>query len=247
MLPVTLTPPPVRKRRLGEILMDAGLLSDVQLKAALQEQLKWGGKLGRTLVELGFVDEDSMAHALSRQLNLPVVDLDSLRLPANIVQLLRIDVAERYGVFPLGGNPAQKVLHVASSDPTNLEALQELAFQTGMRVQQSVSSASGIDRAIRRCYYGETTVSSETASPDSFGRPEMSFEPQAPRMAAAAEPVVPADTEVLRRLEALTERVGGLEAAVASQVRALRVLMALLVDSGVVSREEYVSRVRSAK
>lgn len=241
---MTLTPPPVRKRRLGEILTEAGLLSEVQLAAALQEQRKWGGKLGRTLVEMGFVDEDSMALALSRQLNIPKVDLDSLQLPATVVQLLRIDAAERYGVFPLGGEPAQKVLHIASSDPTNLEALQELSFQLGMRIQQSVASASGIDRAIRRYYYGENTVASNTASPDSFGRPEMSFEPQAPRMAAAQATAVSPDAEVLRRLEALEARVGGLEQALGGQVRALRVLMELLVDSGVVNREQYLSRVR---
>ena len=242
---MALTPPPIRKRRLGEILTDAGLLSDVQLKAALQEQRKWGGKLGRTLVEMGFVDEDSMALALSRQLNIPKVDLDTVKLPPSVVQLLRIDAAERYGVFPLGGDPAHKVLHIASSDPTNLEALQELSFQIGMRIQQSVASASGIDRAIRRYYYGENTVASATAPHASFGREEMSFEPQAPRMAAAAQPVgAAADPEVLRRVDALTARVEGLEQAVAGQVRALRVLMELLVDSGVVSREEYVSRVR---
>jgi type IV pilus assembly protein PilB len=228
--------------------MDAGLLSETQLKAALQEQRKWGGKLGRTLVEMGIVDEDSMARALSRQLNIPVVDLDSVRLSPSVVQLLRIDVAERYGVFPLGGDPAQKLLHVASSDPTNLEALQELSFQTGMRIQQSVSSASGIDRAIRRCYYGESTTSSATASPDSYGRPEMTFEPQAPRMTVAAAPAAAAaDPEVLRRLDALNARVGSLEQAVAGQVRALRVLMELLVDSGVVRREEYLNRVRGPK
>ena len=232
--------------------MDAGLLTELQLKAALSEQRKWGGKLGRTLVEMGFVDEDSMAHALSRQLNIPVVDLDSLRLPPDVVQLLRIDVAERYGVFPLGGDPAHKLLHVASSDPTNMEALQELSFQIGMRIQQSVSSASGIDRAIRRYYYGENTVASKTASPDSYGRQEMTFEPQAPRMAPrgapAAAPVAPAaDAEQQRRLEALTERVGALEQAVSGQVRALRALMELLVDTGVVRREEYLARVRNPK
>ncbi|MBF5040915.1 general secretion pathway protein GspE [Aggregicoccus sp. 17bor-14] len=235
--------------------MDAGLLTELQLKAALSEQRKWGGKLGRTLVEMGFVDEDSMAHALSRQLNIPVVDLDSLRLPPDVVQLLRIDVAERYGIFPLGGNPANKLLHVASSDPTNMEALQELSFQIGMRIQQSVSSASGIDRAIRRYYYGENTVASKTASPDSYGRQEMTFEPQAPRMAApraapapAGAPAAPAvDAEQQRRIEALTERVGALEQAVAGQVRALRALMELLVDTGVVRREEYLSRVRNPK
>jgi type IV pilus assembly protein PilB len=241
---VALTPPPVRKRRLGEILTDAGLLSEVQLAAALQEQRKWGGKLGRTLVEMGFVDEDSMALALSRQLNIPKVDLDTVKLPSSVVQLLRIDAAERYGVFPLGGDPAHKVLHVASSDPTNLEAVQELSFQIGMRIQQSVASASGIDRAIRRYYYGESTVSSHTAPAESFGRQEMSFEPQAPRMAAAQPPVGESDAEVVRRLEALSARVDGLEQTVSGQVRALRVLMELLVDSGVVSREEYVARIR---
>jgi hypothetical protein len=113
-----------------------------------------------------------------------------------------------------------------------------------MRIQQSVSSASGIDRAVRRYYYGETTVASHTASPDSFGRPEMSFEPQAPRMAAAQEPSPSLSPELQRRVEALDARIAGLEQAVSGQVRALRVLMELLVDSGVVSREEYLSRVR---
>src|SRR5207245_1942777 len=83
------------RRRLGEILMDAGVLDEMQLKAALSEQRKWGGKLGRTLVEMGFVDEDSMTLALSRQLNLPVGNLDGQGPPAEVVQSTRVDSAAR--------------------------------------------------------------------------------------------------------------------------------------------------------
>ena len=66
-----------KRRRLGELLIEAGVLDPTQLQAALAEQKKWGGKLGRTLVEMGFVDEDSMVRALSRQLKLPVASSGS--------------------------------------------------------------------------------------------------------------------------------------------------------------------------
>src|SRR4051794_8224772 len=113
----TPAPPSGKKRRLGEILLDAGVIDEVQLSAALAEQKKWGGKLGRTLVEMGYVDEDSMALALSRQLGLPVIDLDHAPLSPDVPKLLRLDVAERYGVFPVGADTKHKILHVATPDP----------------------------------------------------------------------------------------------------------------------------------
>ena len=168
---------PGKKRRLGEILRDAGVVTELQLEAALQEQRKWGGKLGRTLVEMGFVDEDSMVLALSRQLGLALLNLDQAPLAPDVVQWLRVDLAERYGVFPLGGDRKARAIQVATSDPTNVEALQELAFSTGLRVSLTVASASGIDRAIRRYYYGESTTASPTATPQSMGLTESTFDP----------------------------------------------------------------------
>ncbi|HEY8209719.1 MAG TPA: hypothetical protein VIG99_19665, partial [Myxococcaceae bacterium] len=165
----TNAPPAGKKRRLGELLKDAGLITETQLKTALSEQRKWGGKLGRTLVEMAFVDESSMAAALSRQLQLPLVDLDALKLAGDVVSWLRVDVAERYGVFPLAGDTRQKTLQVATSDPTNFEALQELAFHTGMKIQVSISGATSIDRAIRKYYYGESVVASDVGSTSLLG------------------------------------------------------------------------------
>lgn len=233
------TPSSPRKKRLGEILLDAGVIDQLQLNAALAEQRKWGGKLGRTLVEMGFVDESSMVTALSRQLGLPMVDLDSAQLPNEVVQLLRLDVAERYGVFPIGGDPRQKVLQLAMSDPSNVEWLQELSFATGMRVQPSVAAASAIERAIRRYYYGESTTSSETATPDRFGVSEPTFEPGLnPGASGGPGP------DVDQQLSDIATRLDNLEKLMTSQVRALRGLLELLVTKGLVSREEYLARIR---
>lgn len=225
--------------------MDAGLLSEPQLKAALSEQRKWGGKLGRTLVEMGFLDEESMVAALSRQLGVPLVDLDKATLAPEVVQLLRVDLAERYGVFPLGGDARTKALQLATSDPTNVEALQELSFATGMKLQTSVATASSIDKAIRRLYYGESTISTETELPSTFGVSEAVFDPELlTRGGPAAGPNGSLPAEVSAKLEELSSKVAELERLVSGEVRALRGLLELLIERGVVSRDEYLQKVR---
>lgn len=238
--------PPPRKRRLGEILQAAGVIDDLQLQAALSEQRKWGGKLGRVLVEMGFLDEDTMVTALSRQLGIPAVDLDRSSYPSEVIALLRGDMAERYGVFPIGGDPKQKVLQVASSDPTNYEAIQELTFLLGQTLQVSVASSTAIDRAIRRYYYGERTEQVSTATPEQVGMSEATFDIEHQRtfQTPTAAPGSVASAELEKKVEALTRRVDELEKLSANQVRAIRGLLELLVDTGVVRREDYLARVR---
>lgn len=233
-------PLPVRKRRLGEILMDAGLVTELQLNAALSEQRKWGGKLGRTLVEMGFVDENSMTVALSRQLQLPSIDLDQAKIPEETVQFLRVDIAERYGVFPIAGDRKLKTVTIATSDPTNMEQVQELSFYTGFRVQLAVAGATSIDRAIRRYYYGESVVSSQVTTPRELGVSEAEFDPADLGRSAAQT----ASPELPRQVAELTLRVADLERVISGQVKALRAVVELMLEKGVVTREEYLSRVR---
>ncbi len=249
-IPVTTQSGLNRKKRLGEILSDARLVTGVQLEAALSEQRKWGGKLGRTLVEMGFVDENSMTLALSRQLQIPQVDLDCLELPAGVLGFLRVDIAERYGVFPIAGDRGLKTVTLATSDPTNVEALQELSVFTGLRVQMAVASGSSIDRAIRRHYYGENTVATNTATPGQLGVSEPVFDPQQlvtaqPAAPQGPESARPASPDLAREIVALNQRMTELERVVSGQVRALRGLVEILLDKGVITREEYVARVRT--
>lgn len=243
-----LAPPAPRKRRLGEILLDAGLLTEAQLLSALGEQRKWGGKLGHTLVQLGYVNEGAMAHALSHQLDLPTVDLDEFEPPAPVESLLRADLAERYGVFPLSLDAAQQVLTVATSDPTNTDALQELALHLGRQVRVAVSSASAIERAIQLHYHGEFLMPPPKVEPPAVAmglrsRPEpVPLPTPPPRVAVGGA----REHELLQRVDALSQQVEDLQRMVASQARAIHGLMELLEGRGVVNRSEYLAKVRGA-
>lgn len=257
-----MTTPAGKRRRLGELLIEAAVLDPTQLQAALQEQKKWGGKLGRTLVEMGFVDEDSMVRALSRQLKLPVVDLDTVNLPATVTQILTVDLCERYGVFPLGIDVRGKQIQLATSDPTNADAINDIIFKTGMKVQTAVATGSSIDRAVRRMYYGESTTASKTTTPQklglaepTFGEEEISGVRPKPR-ASAPKPSAPGskkgggldpiqEIEIAAReaeIARMKDRLAQLEKQSAGQVRALRALVELLVQSGLVSRDEYLQK-----
>lgn len=235
------------------------MINEDHLKAALNEQRKWGGRLGRTVVEMGFVKEADMVHVLAQQLQLRTVDLDQAQLPARITDCLRLDLAERYGVFPLGVDAQGHTLFVATSDPTNVEHVQELEFATNMQLELAVATGSSIDRAIRRYYFGENVVPTATIRPDELGVNETTFEldelmgeaaaappsrPE-PRKTAPASPpapsAVPGEVAALKHeVAVLREQVQALEAISTSQVRALRVLLEILIESGLVTREEYL-------
>jgi type IV pilus assembly protein PilB len=224
--------------------MDAGLLTETQLRTALSEQRKWGGRLGITLVQMGYVDENSMVHALSRQLAIPTVDLETQAPNAAALQALRLDIAERYTVFPVAYEAGTKTLTVATPDPTNVESLQELAFHSGQKIQVVVASASSIERAIRHHYRGEVT--STAATPLQFGMEEETFElsPSREPEAPAPAPRPARDAELVARVDALTQQVADLERMVAQQARVMRAMMDALEDRGALTREEVQAKAR---
>lgn len=242
------------RRRLGDLLVTAGLISDVQLKAALNEQKKWGGRLGRTVVELGFTTEETMVKVLASQLSLPSIDLDTATLPESIVEYLRLDLAEHYGVFPLRVDVANQSLSIATSDPTNGEALRALALATNLLITPTVASASSIDRAIRRYYFGEVpsgitpaiVIDTRAASPAPSDQSRGVDTTYQLDQLLGTETHRPTPNEVeltLRReLSALRQKVDSLEAINTSQVRAMRALLELLIESGLIARDEYLQK-----
>ncbi len=266
--------PPGRRRRLGDLLIEAGLISETQLKAALNEQRKWGGRLGRTVVEMGFVTETAIGQVLANQLELPAIDLDTAPLPAEAPTWLRLDLCERYGVFPVELTPGARAISIATSDPTNVEHLQALEFATNLKVLPTVATASAIERAIRRYYFGEhappPSAPRETLTPlpmmapapvpagpqsntsyeldELLGDPPRKTDEHAAIPSERATGAATGDTlEVQLRGEiaVLREKVDALEEINGSQVRALRVLLELLIESGLVTRDEYLEKLHS--
>ena len=145
-----MTATPARKR-LGELLVEANLITEQQLRMALQAQLIYGGRLGTNLVELDFISERFLAEFLASKLKLPSASPDELEdVPADALALLSGEKAQKYGVIPLALEG--KVLHVAMIEPSDLAALDDLAFVTGCQIRPKVASEVLVVSALERHY-----------------------------------------------------------------------------------------------
>ena len=125
-----------RKVRLGDLLIQAGLLSDAQLQLALQDQKRTGSKLGRTVVDMGFVDEVRLLTALSEQMKIPFIDLKHFKFDQELVQKLPEAMARRFRALVLSREGDG--LLVGMSDPLDLFALDEMDRILKVRVRPAV-------------------------------------------------------------------------------------------------------------
>ncbi len=139
------------KKKLGEILVEAGLITRDQLLKGLEAQKKLKKRLGEVLVHLGFVSETDIAQTLSSQLGIPYTDLSSTVVEPEAVEQVKERLAEKHLVLPISveGN----VITLAMADPLNLEAINDIRFATGKEVKPTVSTPSDIRRAIKRYYH----------------------------------------------------------------------------------------------
>ena len=143
------------KIRLGDMLLKAGVIHEFQLNSALSFQRQLGGRLGASLIRLGYLDEDTLLNFLAEQMDLSRIDLDSASISDDIIKLVPVDKALEFSVVPFGLKDVNGVKHlfVAMSDPTNLVAVDDLKFISGYQIRTAVSSEDSIIRAIKR-YYG---------------------------------------------------------------------------------------------
>ena len=114
--------------RLGDILIQEGLLTEDQCKQALKEQKSSGHRLGYVLVSMGLIDENAITKVLARQYRMPAVDLSRFEVDERIVKLIPADLAIKHNVLPL--KREGRTLTVAMADPTNLGLIEDLKFIT---------------------------------------------------------------------------------------------------------------------
>jgi type IV pilus assembly protein PilB len=136
--------------RLGRLLQTAGLITEEQLQKVLLEQKKSGGRLGSTLVKLGFIGEEKLLQFLSRQYGISSVDLNNFNIDENIIKLVPTDVVQKYHVVPVKRSGA--VLSVAMVDPTDMFAIDDIKFMTGYEVVPLVASEGAITAVINKYY-----------------------------------------------------------------------------------------------
>jgi type IV pilus assembly protein PilB len=140
--------------RLGELLTKASLISPDQLKEALKLQKDTGGKIGETLIKLGFVSEEDITECLSQQFGVPSISLVHFEIDSSVIKLIPADVARKYNILPV--NKTGATITIAMADPTNVFAMDDIKFMTGYNVEPVVASELGIKSAIDN-YYGTTS------------------------------------------------------------------------------------------
>jgi type IV pilus assembly protein PilB len=207
--------PAPERMPLGELLLKEGALDRTQLNAALEEQKAWGGRLGRTLIELGLVDERRVASALARQLGIEEAELDAARPEPRALRTLTVEVCRLFCVLPLEIDERHDMLRLATFDPDE-DTFAELQRVTGLKIEPVIAPAADIERAIQRHYFG-----GEAPRP-------LNDRPFEPGPAAAPPPREPE----------LAERVEKLERLVAAQSRAIRELVELLAKKGAIVRAD---------
>ncbi|MGH7409406.1 MAG: type IV-A pilus assembly ATPase PilB [Candidatus Methylomirabilales bacterium] len=136
--------------RLGDMLVKANLVTDEQLKKALQQQETQGGRLGTNLVKLGFISEDDITSFLSKQYGVPSINLSHFEIDGAVIKLIPGEIAQKHMIVPI--NRTGSVLTVAMADPSNIFTIDDIKFMTGFKVEPVVAAESSIKNAINKYY-----------------------------------------------------------------------------------------------
>ncbi len=138
--------------KLGEMLVEAGLLTQEQLEATLKNQGIYGGRLGTNLIELGYLAEEDLARFLSKKLELPCATKEQLMsITPDIIQLIPKEVADKYKVVPLGRD--RKRLTLAMLDPADLSVVDAISFITGYYISPLIAPELLLIMSLEK-YYG---------------------------------------------------------------------------------------------
>lgn len=156
----------MEKAKLGQLLLKANLLSDAQLKKAIDMQKVLGGKLGSIIVKLGFITDDDLTRFLAKQERLPIADLSSLVIPKDLVRKVPKELIEKHQIVPI--HFKNGVLTLAMSDPTDFEAIEEVQFIANCRVEVAMASRAHLTRTISELFYdnGNAAPAGEKESSD---------------------------------------------------------------------------------
>jgi type IV pilus assembly protein PilB len=140
--------------KIGEFLLEDNRISREELDNALEVQKKEPGKLGSILIRLGYVTEEDIAQALSKQFGYPSINLSKFDIDEKVLELIKPEIARKHIVMPV--HRIGSMLTLAMADPSNLFVQEEIRFSTNLRIQAVIAPESSIIESIDK-YYGSST------------------------------------------------------------------------------------------
>jgi type IV pilus assembly protein PilB len=150
-----------QRKRIGEMLIEAGKITQEQLEKALAMQKRSGNRLGKILVEMGAITETGLLRVLERSMGIPLIDLSTIRPDKEAVRLVPMSLAERHVVIPIRKKGNR--LTVAMLDPTNFFAIDDLRMVTQSEIEPVLAVEADIQRAIDQ-YYGVSDLVEKSVS-----------------------------------------------------------------------------------
>lgn len=144
--------------RIGDVLIEERLITEEQLKAALEQQKNSteGKRLGDILIELGYVSELQFIQCLSKRLKIPFINLNNYPIATDVAQMIQESVARKYHLVPIAKK--DQLLTVAMSDPMNLMAIEEIKVITKCQINPVIATKQEIESIIKRCYSGQGAI-----------------------------------------------------------------------------------------
>ncbi|WP_459816631.1 GspE/PulE/PilB domain-containing protein [Geotalea toluenoxydans] len=137
--------------KLGEMLVESGIITQAELDETLKSQVIFGGKIGTNLIEMGYIEEEELAQFLSKKLGVPCAGKEQLiNLHPGALKLIPKEIVRKYRVVPLGLD--KKKLYVAMEDPSNLASIDEISFMTGFIVMPLIATELSIILALEKHY-----------------------------------------------------------------------------------------------
>ena len=147
------------RMRLGDLLIEQNVLTEEELKKALELQKGSGKKIGEVLVDNGFITEEMIVRALQMQLGLKVVQLAGVTIPKEVRGLVSVDLLKKYTCIPFELDPYNaNILHLAMADPMDMMAIDDISIVTNLQVEPYIATTRDIRTAIDRWYGASETL-----------------------------------------------------------------------------------------
>jgi len=226
------------RKKLGDLLKEAGLIDDFQLEAALSHQRNWGGKLGSIVVDLEFAGEEDIARVISETMGVPYINLFEPELSPDIFKVLKADMAKKFGVVPV--RKEANALVLAMADPLDIATMDNIRFITGLSIKPVLSMASEIKDAIRKYYDGEPVTRKSKAS---FRESAT----QASRLELVREMPDISTTEWNQQFQQQPDVLQSFRQDLATQKTVIEALTTLLIEKKFVTRDELVKLIEQKK
>lgn len=148
-----------KKLRLGDLLVNNQTITEAQLEKALALQKGTGRKLGEVLIDEGIVTDEAIAKVLSNQLGMDMIELSNVAIPQEILDLVPVNVLKKNQAIPFEYGDDLNVLRVAMADPMDMNAIDDISIITNLQVEPAVSTTRSIMLALDK-YYGQGDVKS---------------------------------------------------------------------------------------